>query len=296
MRNTTNTPAAPAEKQIKKANFFTKRRDYNIWGVFVLALGAIIMLFPFVFALSGSLLKNGNDIYRLVFFKDWEWSNYARVLREFDFVRYAINTLSWTAVSIVAVVLSNSFIGFGFARYEFRGSSQLFFGAICTMFLPSTVMTIPQFIIWSELGMVDTYIPLTFGYFFGSAHQIFLMRQCFKGMPAALYEAALIDGAHPLYIWARIYMPLARPMMATMALSTFQSCWNALFGPLIYLTSIEKRTVALALANFNTKYANAGDPQIVMAAAILAMAPTILLYGFLQRQFISGMASAAVKG
>lgn len=295
MPNTVTT-SAPAATKIKKPNFFTKRREYSIWGLIALLLGSIIMIFPFVFAFSGSLVSNGAAVYKLQFFKEWNWSNYAKVFQEMDFVRYTMNTLIIAGIDIIGSIISNTFVGFGFARYDFKGSQALFFGALCTMFLPGTVMSIPMFVIWSELGFVDTYVPLTIGSFFGAAMNIFLMRQCFKGLPAGLYEAALIDGAHPLYIYARIYMPLARPMIATLALRTFQGAWNNLFGPLIYITDQDKRTITLALANYNNKYETSGDTQLLMAAAIITMLPTVIIYCFTQKQFIAGMASAAIKG
>ncbi len=294
--NVAMNTAAPAATKIKKPNFFTKRRDYSIGGLVALLIGSVVMIFPFVYALSASLVSSGLSVYNMKWFQEWEWSNYARVFQEMEFFRYALNTLTIAAINIVGTIISNCFVGFGFARYNFKGSQALFFGALCTMFLPGTVMSIPMFIIWSEIGVVDTYIPLTIGSFFGSAMNIFLMRQCFKGLPGGLYEAALIDGAQPLYIWARIYMPLARPMIATLALRTFQSCWNDLFGPLIYLTSNSKRTISLALANFNATYENSGDTHILMAAAVVAMLPTVIVYTFTQKQFIAGMASAAIKG
>lgn len=291
-----STNVAPQATKVKKPNFFTKRREYNVWGLLVLILGCFVMIFPFVFAFSSSLVSNGADVYKLQFFKEWNWSNYKYVFMEMDFLRYAGNTVFLAVIEIVGTILSNTFIAFGFARYDFKGSQALFFGALCTMFLPGTVMSIPHFVMWSELHLIDTYFPLTIGCFFGSAMNIFLMRQCFKGLPAGLYEAALIDGANPLYIYARIYMPLARPMLATLALRTFQGVWNNLFGPLIYITSNEKRTISLALANFNNKYETSGEPQLVMAAAIIAMLPTVIIYAFTQKQFIAGMASAAIKG
>lgn len=286
----------PNNKEIKKANFFTKRRDYNIWGVFFLFLGCFIMIFPFVFAFSSSLAENAQDVYHMRWFKSWNWSNYAKVLVEAEMFKYIWNTLLITAICMVGSVWSNSFIAFGFARYNFKGSEKLFFALLCTMFLPGTIMSIPHFVMWSAVGAIDTYWPLTFGSFFGGASTIFLMRQCYKGIPGALYEAAMIDGAHPLYIWARIYVPLARGFLFTIVLGVFRGCWNDLFGPLIYLTDDSKRTLSLALANFNTKYEATGEIPVLMAAAVIAMAPTIIIYCFVQKQFIAGMASAAIKG
>ncbi len=287
---------APAAKKIKKPNFFTKRRDYNIWGYFVLILGAAVMVFPFLFAVSGSLVENPMDVYKFQFFKDFHWQNYVRVLTEVNLLRYIGNTLVIIAHYMVGFILSNSFIGFGFAIYRFKGSEALFFIILATMFVPSTVMQVPTFLIFSELGVIDTYVPLIFGSFFGAPMRLFLMRQCFKGLPGGLYEAALIDGANPLYIYARIYMPLARPMLATLALQAFQGGWNELFGPLIYITSQEKRTLSLALANLNTSLGAKGDAQLLLAAAVIAMTPSIIVYALVQKQFIAGMASAAIKG
>ncbi len=287
---------ASAEIQIKKPNFFTKRRDYSIWGLLALLVGAVIMIFPFVFAFSGSLASTGVGVYKMQFFKEWHWQNYATVFTELQFLKYIGNTLTIAAINIVGVLLSNSFIGFGFAKYDFKGSQALFFGALCTMFVPSTIMSVPMYIIWSNVGALDTYIPLTVVSYFGAALNIFLLRQTYKGLPGGLYEAALIDGANPIYIWARIYFPLTRPILATLALRTFQGAWNDLFGPLIYITSAEKRTLSLALTNFNSRYENSGKPQILMAAAIVAMLPTMVVYTLAQKQFIEGMASAAIKG
>ena len=288
--------SAVGVKTNKRPGFFKRRRDYSIWGLLVLLLGSVVVIFPFLFAFSGSLVSNGADVYKMQFFKEWNWNNYVRVLKELDILRYVGNTLFIVAVNIIGTCLSNPFVGFGFARYNFKGSNALFFCTLCTMFLPGTVMQVPLFVMFSKLRWIDTFLPLTVGSFFGQSITIFLMRQCFKGLPAGLYEAALIDGAHPLYIYVRIYMPLARPMIATLALRIFQSQWNDLFGPLVYLTSQEKRTLTLAIANFNAKYEAKGETHIIMAAAILAMAPTIIVYAFTQKQFIEGMASAAIKG
>ncbi len=288
---------ATLNTNVKRPGFFKRRREFNIFGVLVLFLGCFIVLYPFIYALSASLAENEAGVYSTKLFQAFRFDNYARVFREADFFTYIGNTIFLVVVNSIGTVLSNSFIGFGFARYNFKGSNALFFFCLCTMFLPGTVMSIPMFVIWSELHCVDTYIPLTIGAFFGGAMNIFLMRQCFMGLPAGLYEAAMIDGAQPLYIWARIYMPLARPMIATMVLRVFTGTWNDLFGPLIYLTTNEKRTISLALANFNSKYGEGGGgAQLVMAAAIIAMAPSIVIYGFVQKQFIAGLASAAIKG
>ncbi len=296
MPNTMTNNSAPAEIKIKKPNFFHKRRNFSLWGLLFLLLGSVVMIFPFVFAISGSLADNATQIYKMEWFKGWNWNNYARVMIEADFIKYIGNTLIIAAINIVGTIFSNTFIAFGFARYNFKGNQPLFFAMLCTMFLPGTIMQVPLFVMFSSVGALDTFIPLTIGSFFGAANTVFLIRQCFLGIPGALYEAAMIDGAHPLYIWWRIYVPLARPFIFTMSLGCFRSCWNDLFGPLIYITSDSKRTISLALANFSTKYEATGDIPLLLAAAVIGMVPTVVIYMFVQKQFVAGMASAAVKG
>lgn len=266
------------------------------WIPFIfLLLGSIVMIVPFLWAISGSLAEDTRAIYNLDFFKfPLHFENYAIVFKEANFLRYVWNSIFLAAVNIIGTVFANTFIGFGMAKYDCKSSRVLFFISLCTMFLPATIMQIPMYVIWNKLGFINTYIPLTLGSFFGTAFNVFLMRQCFKGIPSQLYEAAIIDGANPPLIFWKIYMPLARPMIATIVVNTFIGSWNNLFSPLIYITNQNKYTITIGLRFLQSAYK--GSEHLLMAASLIAITPTIIIYILAQKQFIGGMTSAAIKG
>ena len=261
----------------------------------VLLLIAAVMIIPFLWAISGALARDGRAIYNLEFFMPpFHWENFSVVFTEFHFFKYLWNSLFLVVVCITGELMSNSFIGFGMARYDFKGSRILFLMALGTMFLPATVMSIPMYIIWNSLGFVNTYVPLIAGAFFGNGFNVFIMRQAFKSLPAQLYEAAFVDGANPLRIFWSIYLPLVKPMLATIAVFTFIGSWNNLFGPLIYITDQNKYTVALALKFLQGAYVGSG--HLILAAALITISPTIIIYAFAQKYFVNNMTAASIKG
>ncbi|MBQ4517336.1 MAG: carbohydrate ABC transporter permease [Clostridia bacterium] len=272
------------------------KRTGKIFVVILLSLGAIIMMLPFLWAISVSLQGPGLAyVTPPQFFKPpYHFDNYIKVFKEGNFLRYAANSVFVSVVCIVGQLFSNSLIGFGFAKYNFKGSQLLFFTALCTMMIPHNIMSVPQYIMWHNVGALDTYLPMTVKMFFGTAFNVFLMRQCFMGMPNAFYEAALLDGANPIKIFFRIYLPMAKPMLATMATTTFMGSWNNVFEPLIYLTSESKYTLSLGLLYIKGNYEH--NIELLMAAAIIAMIPVVVIYFFAQKYFVEGLSSSAVKG
>jgi len=282
-------------KEVKRSKKVWKKRR-NPLGIVALIAVAIIFIFPFIWALGISLLKESRFVYDYTKFlrPPFAWENYVIVFKEANFIRYTWNTLLIVGLGLIGNLASNSFIAFGFSRYQTKGLGALFMVGLCTMFLPGTVMAIPMYVIWNELGFIDTYVPLILPAYFGGIMNIFFIRQAFMSLPSALYEAALIDGAHPFRIYATIYIPLAKPILATLALRGFMGGWSDLFGPLIYINSPEKNTISLGLRYVSQKYADKGN--IVMAAAIIAIVPVLVLYAFVQKTFVEGMASAAIKG
>lgn len=264
--------------------------------VICLLIGAVIMAFPFLWAVSVSLQNPGLAFVNppKFFTPPYKFDNYKIVFQEIEFLHYSLNSLFIAALCIIGQIVSNSFIAFGFAKYKFKGSSVLFFAVLCTMMIPGNILSIPRYIMWHKVGGLDTYFPLTVQYFFGDAFNIFLLRQCFLGMPGALYEAATIDGASPPRIFAEIYMPLARATIITVAVTTFINCWNNMFDPLIYITTKSKYTIALALVYIKGKFEY--NLELLMASSILAMLPVVIVYFFAQKHFVQGLTSAAVKG
>lgn len=263
----------------------------------IFILIAVTMIAPFVYAFAISLQGPGLAYKSppVLFKAPFMWSNYLTVLEKYDFVRYFGNTMFITAFAMVGGVISNSMIAFGFAKYDSsKGINALFNIGLCTMYVPSVAMMIPMYVIWSKVGALDTYLPMILPQWFGAIGWIFLIRQQFKNLSNSFYEAAYIDGANPLYIWWRIYMPLVRPIIATVILRIFMNEWNNLQTPLLYLTTKSKYTVSLAMSALS--FDAQGRPEIQMAGAIIMIIPVLIVYLIAQKHFIGGLAAGGDKG
>ena len=193
------------------------------------------------------------------------------------------------------MLLSSSLVGYGFARLRFRGRNLWFVLTIASIMLPPQVTLIPLYILFHQLGWLDTFLPLIVpSWFGGGALNIFLMRQFFLGIPKEIDDAALIDGAGPFTIWWRIYVPLSRPVMVTVALLTTLGIWNDFLGPLIYLTRPENYTLALGLSRFQGQFVTRSD--YLMAISTLMVIPMVILFVFAQRYIVKGFITSGVKG
>jgi multiple sugar transport system permease protein len=185
-------------------------------------------------------------------------------------------------------------VAYSFSRIPWAGRNVLFLVTLATMMLPYQVTMIPLFIIFSRLGWVGTYLPLTAPRFFGDAFYIFLLRQFFLTIPQELTDAARIDGASELRIYTQIMLPLTKPALATILVFEFLARWRAFIGPLIYLSKPSMYTVSLGMQMFrmehDTKWA------WLMAASIMLTAPVIIFYFFVQRTFIQGITMTGLKG
>ncbi|HFL0774150.1 TPA: carbohydrate ABC transporter permease [Enterococcus faecium] len=215
------------------------------------------------------------------------WENYLDTIAAFPFWRYARNTLFITVLVVIGNVLSNSFIAYGFAKLDFPGKKLMFALVLSTMMIPGFVTMIPQYVLFSKIGWVGTYLPLIVPSFFGNAFNIFLMRQFYLSINNELIEAAEIDGANHLYIWSHLMLPLTKPALITIAINSFNAAWNDFLGPLLYIQDQEKYTLQIGLQVFQ----NQATTQLnyLMAGATLVLIPTILLFFFAQRYFIEGM-------
>jgi multiple sugar transport system permease protein len=225
----------------------------------------------------------------------WEWGNFHRVLFEsFPFFRYMINTMIIVIANILGVLISCSLVGFAFARLRFRGSKVLFYVLIVTMLIPWQALMVPQFLLFVKIGWYGTYLPLIVPSFTGSAFFIFLIRQYMRTIPKDLDDAARVDGLNTWQIFWRIILPLSTPVLTVCAVFTFLWSWNNLLGPLIYLDDDKSFTVALGLANLVTL---ADTPwNLTMAANLVTIIPTVLVYFFVQKKLIGGIASVGLKG
>jgi multiple sugar transport system permease protein len=265
----------------------------------LLIAGAIGMLVPFVSMLSASL-KTDPEIQQVpptIFPRHFQWHNYADAMApdKMDLRRTSLpNTVVITVCCVAGQILSSSLVGFGFARFRFRGKNPLFLIMLSTMMLPAQVTMIPLFILFRWLGWIDTFLPLIVPAFLGAPFFIFMFRQFFAAIPEELMEAAKIDGAGPLRIYWRIMLPLCGPVVAITAIYTFMNTWNDFLNPLIYLNSPQNQTLALALAAFNGQYGVTHVNQL-MAASFVTMIPCLLLFAAAQRYFVENIAMTGGK-
>ncbi len=206
------------------------------------------------------------------------------------------NTIVITSLSVFGVIISSSLVGYGFARARFRGNKLLFALMLSTMMLPPQVTMIPVFLLHRSLGFVDTIVPLILPFFLGTPFFIFLFRQFFLQIPQDLLDSARIDGAGWFGVWWRILLPMCRPVIAIAAVFTFMATWNDFLGPLIYLHSPEKGTLALALNSFRSQFGGVDNAHLLMAGSVITMVPCVILFFAAQRHFIKGLNLGAIKG
>jgi multiple sugar transport system permease protein len=268
----------------------------------VIAL-CIIFGFPLFWTLMSSL-KTPADIVKFppVWIPpEFQWGNYVRI---FGISRIPVTTWAWNSLVIVVLgttgtVITASLVAYSFARFEYRGRNALFLITLATLMIPAQVTLIPQFVLFYKLGWINTVLPLWVPLWFGgSGFAIFLMRQFFLSLPRDLDEAALIDGASYLRIFWSILLPLCKPVLATLAIIMIIELWGDFLGPLIYLNSPEKFTVAVGLQFFNTVPDIGGEPMkhLLMAACILSMLPVIIIFFIGQRFFVQGIVMSGIKG
>jgi multiple sugar transport system permease protein len=273
----------------------------------LLGLGAVIVFVPFIWMISTSL-KTREQIFQpgIDFTPDpIVWGNYAEVWTQLQsinpqmtFWRIMSNTLFITILAMFGEIFSASIVAYGFSRFRWKGRDLLFALMLSTVMIPGIITRIPSFLIWKQLGLLNTYDPLTWPALFawGPTH-IFLMRQFYLSIPRELEEAAVIDGANVMQIYWYIMLPLIRPILLAIAVLSFQGNWNNFQAPLIYLSTPEKFPLALALRFFDQSLSKEAPLwNLMMAMTAMMAAPVLLLYFLAQKQFIEGINVGAVKG
>lgn len=291
-----STIVQPSSNQRKLGK--TAARKLQAFITYVLLYsGAVLILTPFIWMISTSL-KSKADIF--IFPPQWipnpvQWENYITAFTAFPFPLYTWNSTIIVVFVLLGTLLSCSFSAYGFARLYAPGKNFLFMLLIATMMLPGAVTMVPLFILFNKLNWLDTFLPLIVPAWFGSAFYIFLMRQFYMGIPRDLEESARIDGCNTYSTWLRIMVPLTKPVLATVAVFTFMAAWNDFMGPLIYLTSEEKRTLALGLSYFQGSARSSPDTHLLMAATLYAVTPCLIIFFFAQKIFVKGIVFTGIK-
>lgn len=273
----------------------------------LLALFSMFVLIPFFYMLSTSL-KPENQLF--VWPIRWVprpimWENYARAFEELsriapglNFWRILGNTLFITVLAMVAELIAVTLVAYGFARFRFPGRDVLFMLMLSTMMLPGIITLIPIFVIWRNLGLIDTYDPLVTGIWLGGgAWAVFLLRQFLLSVPKEIEEAAIIDGANTFQIYYKIMLPLVKPALLALGVLIFQGNWNNFMGPLIYLNTPVKFPMVVALKFFQESISKEAPKwHYMMAMSTVMAAPILVLFFTAQRYFIEGLTVGAVKG
>lgn len=227
-----------------------------------------------------------------------QWGNYADVFTFVPFARWLGNSFLITAITIPGTIITASLTAYSFARFNYVGKEIWFVLMLGTLMIPSQVTLIPQYVLFFQLKLINTYVPLTIGAWLGGgAFMIFLLRQFIMSIPRDLDEAALMDGASPVRILWSVLLPLMKPALTTVAILQFLNDWNEFFAPFIYLSRIKLFTAAVGLRFFQNLPLETTDPRdhLLMAAAAVMTIPVITLFAVAQRYFIQGVVLSGLK-
>lgn len=271
----------------------------DLWSFLILLAGAVFMVAPFIWTVSTSL-KNQRMIFDMP--PKWipepiSWINYSEVWSQSPLLNGFLNSLIIVAVVLTIGMLVSAMSAYAFGKFEFPFKGVLFMGLLGTMMIPYSVVMIPQYIGFSALNWVDTLLPLIVPGLFGNIVVIFFIRQYLQGaLPNDLIEAAKIDGCGFFRIFWSIAMPTMKPALAAQAALGFMGIWNDFLGPLIYLHTPEKQTIQVLIASMQALYIGQSNYPMIMAAAVIAMVPVIVVFFFCQRYFIESMAISGIKG
>lgn len=261
----------------------------------LLILMAAIMLVPFLWMLSASL-KLEKDVfsYPIVWIpRDPQWQNYVEIWKKVPLLTGFFNTTKLAVCTVVLQLLTSSLAAYAFAKLEFKGRDTIFMIYVMTISIPWQVYMVPQYKMMTLFGLTNSHLGIILMHAF-TATGVFMMRQFFMGIPNELLEAARIDGLTEHGIWFKVMLPLSKPAVATLCITSFTFEWNDFMGPLIYLSSQSKKTIQLMLRMFNSQYSS--NYAQIMAAATVALIPVFILFIFLQKYFVEGVASSGIKG
>lgn len=261
----------------------------------VLIVGSLVMVAPFLWMLFTSFksFAESMQVPPTILPETWRLDNYAEVFEKVHFLTYYLNTILVTIGRTVGQLILCSLAAFAFARMSFPGKNIIFIALLSVLMVPSQIVIIPSFVIVRELGWFDTLYALIVPGIF-SAFGTFLLRQFFMSIPRELDEAAKIDGCSYFGIYWRVVLPLSKPALVALAIFTILNAWNDFLWPLVVTSSDSMRVLSIGIASFQGEYAT--EYPLLMAGALMASLPLILIFIFLQRYFIEGITMTGMKG
>ena len=293
---------AQARRRVAQRGWLARRSVQTailrIGTVVIIVAGALLLMVPLIWMVSTSLKTNAEAFLFPPRWlpRHWLWRNYIEAIRAIDFFLYVRNTVIVTVASLLGQVITSSLVGFGFARLRARGRDLLFIVLLATMMLPYQVTLVPVYLMFKQIGWLNTFLPLIVpNWLGGGAFFIFLMRQFFSTLPLELDDSAKIDGCGLFAIYSRILLPLTKPALATVAIFGFFGHWNDFMGPLIYLSKNNLYTLALGLQFYVTAHGQV-KWNLMMAATCMSVLPLLIVFFSAQRTFVQGVALTGIKG
>ncbi|MGD8847019.1 MAG: carbohydrate ABC transporter permease [Desulfobacteraceae bacterium] len=293
--------AEPSEAARAEINKTLRRQKVNAAIRYtILVLVGIAMIYPLLW-LIGASFKNNQQIFSELSFlpTDPIFSGYIegwKTSTEYTFGRFFGNTFMILFPKVIATAISSTLVAYGFARFEFPGKKILFSILIATLLLPNVVTRIPQYLLFRELGWLDSYLPLWFPQLFAvDAFFVFLLIQFLRGIPRDMEEAAMIDGCGPNKVLLYIVVPMLKPAIISVCLFQFMWSMNDFLGPLIYISSVEKFPVSLAL-KMSIDTTEAFEWNRILAMTVLALLPSLVIFFLSQKYFIEGVSTTGLKG
>jgi len=273
-----------------------KRKSLVYFQYFIMIIVAVIMFFPVLWIIS-SALKNKVAIgaYPPVLIPDQiRWENFSEVWSRTDVPAFLKNTMILIVGNTFGTILSSTLVAYPLARMNFKGKNIVFGMILATMMVPATATIIPQYILFSKFGWLNSYLPMVVPAFFAYPYNVFLFRQFFRTIPISLDESANLDGCNKLQVLTKILIPLSKPIFVTVAVLSTIHWWNELFAPLIYIDSLKKMPLTVG-ALTACRQAYAASWNNVMAMAVMMIIPPIILYLFAGKYLVEGIKTTGMK-
>lgn len=288
-----------ASKELESSEVRSKKQRITDRIIYVaLVLGAVVMIFPLIYMVLSSFMTK-NQILSANFTiipNPWKWGKYSEVLQKEEFLRGIRNTLMVAFPVLLVGGFTSSLAAFSFSKLKFRGKDKIFLALLATMMIPFAVVMIPQYVMFTKMGWTNSLLPLIIPGLFGNISIIFFLKQNLSSIPDSLVEAAKIDGCGYFKMYYKIFLPLMKGALMTQLILWFMGIWNDYLAPTIFIQDDEWHTLQVVIRSFNAAYAVNSDYPLIMAASVLSVIPTLLLFFFFQRYIIESLAVSGVKG
>ncbi len=274
-----------------------KEKTINIIVFILLALGSVVMVFPFFYMIMTSFMTKNQYLsgQLRVIPNPWVWGKYSEVMSKGNFISGILNTIKIEIPVLLIGGFTSSLAAFAFAKMKFRGKGAIFMGLLATIMIPFAVIMIPQYVMFTKLKWTDTLLPLIIPACFGNISMVFFLRQNLSSIPNDLMDAAKLDGCGYFRTFAQIFFPLMKGAVGTQLTLWFMAIWNDYLAPTIFLRSEKTWTLQVVIRSFNTYYSIQSDYALIMAASVIAMLPTIVLFFCFQRVIIESVAISGIK-